>query len=64
MWISECGLIDTYQPAGHFQTTWNGADEHNLLVDAGVYFFQLECFRKTHQMNEPINDNDKYDDRF
>ena len=61
MWNSESGLIDTYQPACHFQTTWYGTDEHSLPVAAGVYFCQLECLRKAHQMNEPMND--KYDDQ-
>jgi len=38
MWISECGLIDTCQPTDRSQTTWNGADEHNLPIAASVPF--------------------------
>ncbi|HEX9973418.1 MAG TPA: hypothetical protein VGD14_15205 [bacterium] len=34
--------MDTCQPAGHFQTTWDGADEHNLPVAASVYFCSME----------------------
>ncbi|HEX9972522.1 MAG TPA: T9SS type A sorting domain-containing protein, partial [bacterium] len=36
-------LVDTQQPAGHFQTTWDGADEHNLPVAVGVYFCRMEA---------------------
>jgi hypothetical protein len=36
-------LIDTQQQAGYFQTTWNGTDEFNLPVVAGVYLCRMEA---------------------
>lgn len=36
-------LVDTQQPAGRFQTIWNGTDEHNMKIGAGVYFCRLEA---------------------
>jgi len=39
---AECGLVDTQQPAGHFHTIWDGADDHNLPVASGVYFCRME----------------------
>ena len=36
-------LYDTQQAAGHFQTTLDGTDEHNLSVAAGMYFCRLEA---------------------
>jgi len=36
-------LVDTRQPAGHFRTIWDGNDEHNLPVAAGVYFCRMEA---------------------
>jgi len=35
-------LINRHQPAGHFQVTWDGANDHNLPVAAGLYFCRLE----------------------
>jgi len=36
-------LVDTQQPAGHFRTIWDGTDEHNVKMAAGVYFCRLEA---------------------
>ena len=36
-------LVDTKQPAGHFQTSWDGTDERNMPVAAGVYFCRMEA---------------------
>jgi len=36
-------LINTRQTAGHFQTSWNGTDDHNMPVAAGVYFYRMEA---------------------
>jgi len=33
--------MDTYQPAGRFQTTWDSTDDYNLPVAAGVYFCRM-----------------------
>ena len=30
------------QPAGHYQVTWDGTDEHNQSVAAGIYFCRLK----------------------
>jgi len=35
-------LMDEKQPAGHFQTSWDGTDEHSQTVAAGVYFCVLQ----------------------
>jgi hypothetical protein len=35
--------MDTDQPAGYFQTTWNSTSEHNLPVAAGFYFCRVEA---------------------
>lgn len=34
-------LIDTQQPAGQFQVSWDGMNEQNQAVAAGVYFCHL-----------------------
>lgn len=31
-------IVDAQQQAGRIQTTWDGTDERNLPVAAGVYF--------------------------
>lgn len=31
-------LVDTQQPAGNYQIVWDGSDDRNLPVAAGVYF--------------------------
>jgi hypothetical protein len=36
-------LINKQQQAGHFQTTWDGTNEHNLPVAAGVYLCRMEA---------------------
>ena len=36
-------LMDTRHQAGHFQTTWDGTDERNMPVAAGVYFCRMEA---------------------
>lgn len=36
-------LVDSQQPAGHFQITWDGTDEQYLPVAAGVYFCRMEA---------------------
>jgi CubicO group peptidase (beta-lactamase class C family) len=35
-------LIDTKQPAGNFQTSWNGTNEFSLPVATGVYLCRME----------------------
>jgi len=36
-------LVDTQQPVGHFRTAWDGTDEYNMKMAAGVYFCRLEA---------------------
>lgn len=36
-------LVNTRQSAGHFQTIWDGTDEYDLPVAAGVYFCRMEA---------------------
>ncbi|UCE05436.1 MAG: T9SS type A sorting domain-containing protein [bacterium] len=36
-------LVDVEQSAGHFQVTWDGTDEHNLPVAAGLYLCRMEA---------------------
>ncbi|MBN1465889.1 hypothetical protein JXA02_09020, partial [candidate division KSB1 bacterium] len=36
-------LEDAHKPAGRYQTTWDGADEHALLVAGGVYFCRMRA---------------------
>jgi len=36
-------LLETQQQAGQFQITWDGTDEHNLPVAAGMYFCRMEA---------------------
>lgn len=35
-------IVDFQQQAGHFHAIWNGTDEYNSPVAAGVYFCQIE----------------------
>lgn len=45
-------LVDSRQPAGRFQTTWDGRDELGVSVGAGVYFYKIEAgeFVQTNKM--------------
>ena len=36
-------LVDGQHATGHFQATWDGTDEHNLPIAAGVYFCRMEA---------------------
>ena len=36
-------LLDTEQPIGYFQTTWDGTDGRNAPVATGVYFCRMEA---------------------
>ena len=36
-------LVNHQQPVGYFRTTWNGTDESNLSVAAGVYFCRMQA---------------------
>ena len=36
-------LTDTYQQAGHFRIRWNGNNELETLVSAGIYLCRLEA---------------------
>ncbi len=36
-------MVDTQQQAGQFQTVWDGTDERNVPVTAGVYFCHMEA---------------------
>jgi len=36
-------LINNNQPAGRSQTSWNGTDDRNMPVAAGVYFCRMEA---------------------
>ena len=36
-------LVDSRQSAGRFLTLWDGRDENNMPVAAGVYFYKMEA---------------------
>ena len=36
-------LVDAQQQAGHFETGWDGNDERDVFVAAGVYFCRMEA---------------------
>jgi hypothetical protein len=36
-------FVNTQQQAGNYQIVWDGTDEHNLPVAAGVYFYRMEA---------------------
>jgi len=38
-----CTLVDSRQLAGQFQTSWDGRDEHNIPVAAGIYFYKMQA---------------------
>jgi len=38
-----CTLVDSRQLAGQFQTSWDGRDEHNIPVAAGIYFYKIQA---------------------
>jgi len=35
-------LVDSQHSIGHFQIAWDGTDEQNLPVAAGLYFCRME----------------------
>ena len=45
-------LVDSYQPAGSFVTTWNAQDHAGRLLPSGVYFYRLQAdgFTETRSM--------------
>ena len=46
-------LVNESQPAGYYQTVWNGRDQRGVPVATGVYFYRLKAgaeFVKTHKM--------------
>ncbi|MCH8837104.1 MAG: T9SS type A sorting domain-containing protein [Candidatus Marinimicrobia bacterium] len=46
-------LVNESQPAGYYQTVWNGRDQRGIPVATGVYFYRLKAgaeFVKTHKM--------------
>jgi len=38
-----CTLVNTQQQMGNYQIVWDGTDEHNLPVAAGLYFCRMEA---------------------
>jgi flagellar hook assembly protein FlgD len=46
-------LVNTYQQAGNFSTTWDGTNQSGAKVSSGTYFYQLRTdngFVKTAKM--------------
>ena len=36
-------LVDAGQAAGRFQTSWDGTDENNTHIAAGIYFYKMQA---------------------
>ena len=36
-------LVDSFQPAGSFATTWNAQDHSGRLLPSGVYFYRMQA---------------------
>ncbi len=45
-------LVDADQPAGEYETSWNGKDDRDVAVAAGLYLYrmQTDSFEKTGKM--------------
>jgi hypothetical protein len=41
------GLVNEDQPAGSHTAVWNGLDDHQRAVGAGVYFYRLTAGKET-----------------
>jgi immune inhibitor A len=45
-------LVNEYQPAGRYNTLWNGTSDQNQIVSSGIYFcrFSVDQFSQTKKM--------------
>ena len=36
-------LVDVFQPAGEYESTWNGTDAAGIAASSGIYFYRLKA---------------------